>query len=370
MNSKEILRDTIFTVDHNGHGGNRRTAQIDEIITSQGYKINDLNVELRKVSTTKFGRYFNAINLLVKHRFEMAFSRSILREAGNFGQKCQTIFKEYSGHKILIWEANREQHYIVPYIAKENGFKVIAFPHNLESLSLGNVDYFTKKQLPYSLLKELKHLALADLIFCISREEKWLLNLLGIEAYYFPYYPPQSMINNLLKIRHQRGSREQSKRKFLVIGTIGNPPTRLGMIELINTLKKIHKSLNFTIDIAGYGTEKLKEFCDQSFITLHGTLTPEELNKLLLETSAVLINQKTGVGALTKIPEMLIAGIPIIANITACRSAFDYSGIYCYQYDHELPDLLTRELETPNLPVRPSQTEKHLLKYLQQVMSK
>ncbi|NJR76338.1 MAG: hypothetical protein HC773_27750 [Scytonema sp. CRU_2_7] len=40
--SHTILRSSFFDADKNGHGGNRRTAQLEELVTSAGYGISDI----------------------------------------------------------------------------------------------------------------------------------------------------------------------------------------------------------------------------------------------------------------------------------------------------------------------------------------
>ena len=115
------------------------------------------------------------------------------------------------------------------------------------------------------------------------------------------------------------------------------------------------------MDIAGYGTEVLAEYCQQANFNLIGSVAPEKLNYLLSNTQAILVHQQAGVGALTRIPEMLIAGIPVIANANACRSAFGYSGVHCYDTQEELEALMKNHLEVPPIIPRPHAAEKRFI---------
>jgi glycosyltransferase involved in cell wall biosynthesis len=212
---------------------------------------------------------------------------------------------------------------------------------------------------------EIKQLAKADAIFCISREERWLLNQFGIKADFLPYYPPEPILSQLLTVRKARKHSVQNR--FLILGTAHNPPTFLGMIKQIQDLQKIRQTTEFKVDIAGYGTEKLKQYCNRPSLIFHGTVESQKLNELLTNAKAVLIYQEAGVGALTRIPEMLIAGIPVIANGNACRSAFSYSGLYSYDDDDELAELMGKRLDIPSILPRPVAAEKRFISCLKKL---
>ncbi len=354
-----ILRTTIFEANPNGNGGNHRSIQIAELVNLSGLEINDI----KPIATNRLNRYINGVRLLVKHQFRVYPSYTMVGFCGHQYQIYQNAFKQHQSVKLLLWEATGS--YIVTYAAKEFDFKIIATPQNLESLVIGRKDPFTHKYIPESLENEIQHLSKSDAIFCISREEQWLLNLRGIAADFLPYYPPQPILLNLLEVRKLRESLQ--KTKFLVLGSATNQPTRLGMIEQIEWFNEIKKEIDFKVDIAGYGTEQLKEYCDSPNFTLHGTIDSQKLNELLVNAKAVLVHQKAGVGALTRIPEMLIAGIPVIANGNACRSAFSYPGVYCYDNKPELADLMSKPLDAPEILQRPVAAETRFINCLKQL---
>ncbi|HBB32229.1 MAG TPA: hypothetical protein DDZ80_23685 [Cyanobacteria bacterium UBA8803] len=358
MNS--ILRSSSFEIDLNGHGGNRRSAQLCELINAAGLAIHDVQ---SKVTNNRLSRYVNGIKFLAKYRFSISFSYQLIGQCGYYYKIYKNFLESYSGIKLLLWEDT--VNYIVPYIAREAGFKIIAVPQNLESLVVDHINPFTYRNLPDNFEDEIKYLSKTDLVFCISREEQWLLRLRGINADFLPYYPPEQILSSLLKLRKARNN--SLNKRFLIIGTAANPPTRIGMIEQIDWLKEISKEIQYEVDIAGYGTEQLRKYCDSPNFTLHGTLAPEELNTLLTNAKAVLVHQKAGVGALTRIPEMLIAGIPVIANGNACRSAFNYPGIYCYDSQSELAELMCRQLDEPTILPRPLEAEKRFINCLKQL---
>ena len=352
-----ILRDTYFDVDVNGHGGNRRTAQIAGLVENAGFQIINASHDL---NTSRWNRYLKGIKFIIKHRFRIHPSYRLIGVCGFQYQIYKNTFTKHLGKKLLLWESTNN--YVLPYVAKDFNVKIIALPHNLESLVEQQSDPYTYKKLPESFESEIKHISKADAIFCISREEQWLLKLRGIDADFLPYYPPAPIFSNLLKVRELRANSQ--KEKFLIIGSAINPPTLMGMIEQIEWLNQIIKDITFEVDVAGYGTETLKKYCDRSNFTLHGTVDAERLNKLLINAKAVLVHQKAGAGALMRIPEMLIAGIPVIANSNACRSCFNYQGVYCYDNQSELAELMSQDLDNPAILPRPILAEERFIKCL------
>jgi hypothetical protein len=84
----------------------------------------------------------------------------------------------------------------------------------------------------------------------------------------------------------------------------------------------------------------------------------------MAKTSGVLIHQTYGLDYLTRIPEMLIAGIPVIANSIASRSYFDYDGIHIYENSQELAKLINENFCLPKMPLPPIHHENRFVDYL------
>ncbi len=352
MENTTILRYSHFKADIHGHGGDRRTSQINELLESAGFKIQDCgNYPL---ATNRWSRYSSGIKFLIRNRLEVYPDHRLISVCGHHYQNQKSTLEKCQDHKLLLWEST--QNYLVPYITKEQQVKLIAVPQNIESLAPNSFDSFTKESFPYNLNNEIRALTYSDSVFCISREEQWLLKLLGIEADFLPYYPTKNILLNLLNIRELR-NKNSTKIRFLILGTCFNTPTKIGMIEQIQWLSKMKSRYDFEVDIAGYGTETLAEHCQQTNFNLIGSVEPEKLNHLLSNAKAILVHQQAGVGALTRIPEMLIAGIPVIANANACRSAFGYSGVYCYDSEEELEALMKQDLDVPPVVPRPQAAE-------------
>lgn len=370
--SIEILRLTRRIPNVNGHGGDRRTLQIQELVYSLDYQLVDI---FKKLTSPEWSKYLNGLKFFLRSRFQVYpfyhpvypldiyhFYRAF-KICGEELLNYQNLITQYSGQKLLLWEFTEKL--VAPHLLKKAGFKIIAIPHNLQSMEVNLQDFYNRRKILKAFKAEINYLAEADVIFTISREEQWLLNLYGIKADFLPYYPPEPILSNLLAIRQLRKQTIQNNNsQFLIVGTAKNTPTLQGMTEQIKILKKLLGKISFSVDIAGYGTEKLKEYCNYPQFNLHGTVSSEQLNQLMIESKAVLVYQQSGVGALTRIPEMLIAGIPVIANGNACRSTFNYAGVYCYDNDDELAELMSQDLAMPSLLNRPIEAEKRFINCL------
>lgn len=263
------------------------------------------------------------------------------------------------GHRLLLWEATFECNYVAPYVARELNYKLVALPQNLEALIVETPQERVPSRVQERFRAEVRHLAAADAVFCIAREEQWLLRLHGIEAEWLPFYPARSVIDLMLQVRERRAN--SPRNTILILGTASNPATREGMRILLGWLKAMPSVAGRGVHIAGYGTEQLGGELPREGFTLHGQVTREKLLELLSETRAVVIHQKVGYGALTRISELLVAGIPVLANGIAARSAWQYPGLRTYETQEELAGLLQNELPMPPIPDRPIQAEKRFI---------
>ncbi|HTL90393.1 MAG TPA: hypothetical protein VL134_13415 [Leptolyngbya sp.] len=351
-----ILLDSFFEPSRSGHGGNRRSAQILELIERSQRPMTRFDRQLLSDSRDRYLIGVQSLlnpktaSFILKHQIQVRPSPKNIAFCGFQRHLYNRRLAQHPGNKVLVWEATKN--YVAPYVAHDRNFKVIALPHNLE--------FFVSEAFHESLSTEIQALVKADIVFCISREEEWLLRLHGANAHYLPYYPPNEVEQHLLSIRRDRTPRD----RYLILGSATNPPTRQGMIEQIQWLKQVHQHFSFEVDIVGYGTESLREHCDLSFV-VHGAVSEDHLTTILKDTKTALIHQTASSGALTRIPELLIAGIPIIANSNACRSAFDYAGIYCYDDWFELLDRFHQPLALPPLLARPVAAEKRFIDAVQ-----
>jgi len=347
----EILRDTNRTdaakFGKFGSGGINRTTQIEEICIQADIKLITLSNETNKLKFSKLAYYLEGLRLFFFSSFKLVFKKELISKTGLASLRLKETLLKTPNKIIIIEEPVNSLTY---YWAKKLGFKIISLPHNFETLMSPNYDkdYFTKEPWPHTLVNEIKNLKKSDIIFCISREEQWFLNANFIPAQYLAYYPPKQKENYWLKIREKRQDYTAPKTDFLIISSKGHYATKNGTLQQINWIKNIELPKNCFVHIVGYNTDYLSDFTDNNYhIKIHGTVSPEKLEELTISCKALLIHQNTGVGALTKIPEILIAGMPIIANFHAARSFLDCKGVHPYDDFHKFEELLKQELEEP-----------------------
>ena len=70
---------------------------------------------------------------------------------------------------------------------------------------------------------------------------------------------------------------------------------------------------------------------------------------MLIEVDGIIIYQPPTTGALTRIPEMLLAGIPVYANFDAARNYFNVDGVIQYHSFEELLNVLS--MPAPSSPI-------------------
>jgi hypothetical protein len=217
-----------------------------------------------------------------------------------------------------------------------------------------------KTKLEY-LRQELEPFRVCDEVFTISEEDQWLFNLLDIKAKFLPSFPSRDLMNSNLKLRQGR-EKSQRENYFLIVGTVGNPPTRTGMSRLLSELQGLNTAGNYQFKVAGYGTEVFRdELGPVKGMEILGSLEQPELDLLMENCKAMIINQDYCTGALTKVPEILISGIPVIMNTGASRSYKRMEGVYVYDTIAELNRYLNLSFPIPKIPAIPSDNYNSLI---------
>ena len=338
----KVVRYTKFSNNPHGDGGSKRSAQIEEYWRSKGVEFIEEKFEIPTQYTLLHILRWScrAICFITQHVGWSQFPtmHSKFKAFRIDALRIPVIYDKYKEQKVtFLWEDTKD---VTPlYLMKAAGARIIGYPHNMESLVPTQVDAITRKEAPYWLYEEIERLKQCDEVYCISKEETWLLQVFGVNAKYYPYYPPKEVEQELLEIRKLRERRKANKvRQYLILGSATNPPTRMGMQELIDYFAQ-HKDSTIFIQVAGYQTERLK-VPDGSENVNFGTVSSEKLRALLVETDGIIIYQPATSGALTRIVENRIAGIPIYANFGAARDYFNLPDVHVYNSMEELREML------------------------------
>jgi len=361
-----ILHSSFATVSF-GHGGEKRSAQIRQILSAGNFDLTYVtDIKSQKINRS-YGRKLLSVWFALEIKVSMFKFKRFIEIARDFYTYSQ--FFNFHPGGLLIWEPDSKQDYHVPLIAKKCGWRVIALPQNLESLVPGQFSTISNRPSPRWFDEEILALSQCDLVVAISREEQWLLRLYGVHTDYLPYYPSSQVLESFQKVDRIREQNENldEVRRYVLLGTFGNFPTRLGMVDLINEISRNLSALEQIIEIhvVGYGTENLKEFVDlNELIKVHGGVSQSELELLLISAHGVIAHQPSTTGSLTKIPEMLLAGLPVLLNVNAARSWHNCSGVFVYDSFEELFELMTKRLTVEKKPPPPAS---HINRFIKKI---
>lgn len=346
-----LLYHRIFSPNPWGHGGEKRAAQLQEI-----YDQNALQVDEFKLGyNMKYGiNYFRSIFCVLKtHGLQYKSLKRLYHYVKSIAWNINAYYLYLKkSSSLLLWESTGDFFYFIPYLAKKKGKKIIALPHNLESLIPESVSLVTNKRAPDGFMKEIKVLKKCDAVFTISREEQWLLSLFGVKAFYLPYYPPKVVQQQLLQIRERRKHRQRTN-CVLMLGSALNRPTQLGMQQVMDVWGTMKNAPQ--LRVAGYyTTQRLKASSDN--VIMLGELTNEQLEEEMHKADCLLINQPPTTGALTRIVEFLIAGVLVVVNESSARSYWGTDGIYVYRDNDDLERLMRSDFGEPQIPSEPDVT--------------
>ena len=337
----KYVRYTKFADNPHGDGGSKRSVQIKEYWQGKGVNFIDEKFVLpKKYSLMQAIKWcFRAIVFITKHVGWQIYPHVAdkFRAVLTYALRLPIIHDKYKGESVtFLWEYTQD---IAPlYLMKAAGAKIIAYPHNLESLVPTQRDIVSHKLAPYWLYEEMERLKMCDEVWAISKEETWLLQLFGVNAKYFPYYPPKAAETEFLNIKTSRATQNTKTKDYLIFGSATNPPTRIGMQDLINFFGSKSEML-YTIHVGGYKSETL-DYIENPNIVYHGTMSNDDLFDLLVRVDGIIINQPTTSGALTRIVENRIASIPVYANFGAARDFYNLPDVHVYDSFEELDKML------------------------------
>jgi hypothetical protein len=352
MSRATVLRWTRFASNPHGTGPEKRSAQVLALCRAAGVDVFDM-VPPRRVSTWQTWTG----GLAARLRFGPLAS---IERAGPGLLGFRTAFyrdalRAHAGAKVLLWETTYDS--LLPNFAREAGFRIIALPHNLEALASERAFASDQPALGPDLAAEITRLGETDTVFTIAKEEQWLLQAFGLTAEYLPFYPDENLAAEALAIRERRAaSHATAAGPLLILGSAFNPATRVGMQRQLEWLSGAAESRG--IVVAGPETETFFASYVSPRVRVLGQVTRDRLVELLNSCAALLIHTERGAGAVTRIPEALLSGIPVIANRNAARDQHGTPGVHVYDDRDEFIALALASLPVPPAPPRPLAAEK------------
>lgn len=342
---KIVVRYTKFSSNQFGDGGAKRSAQIKEFWTKDDIEFIDEKFVLpKKYSKNKAIRWVVRSFVFISKYVGWSNYKSIRKKINAvllFALRIPIVYDKYNDKNVIfVWEYTQD--YAPMYLMKAAGAKIIAYPHNLESLVPTQMYLQGSNRHSYWLYEEVERLKMCDEVYCISKEETWLLSLFGVNAFYYPYYPPKEVEKALIEIKEERKHKQPlNNPTYLVLGSATNPPTRLGMEDLIKVLDS--DNMKYTLHVAGYGSECLNKVANDNII-YDGTLCADDLHLLLSRIDGLIIYQPPTTGALTRIAEMRVADIPVFVDFSSARDYYNLDGVIVYNSFNQLKNLLNSKI--------------------------
>jgi hypothetical protein len=149
----------------------------------------------------------------------------------------------------------------------------------------------------------------------ISKVETGLVNGLGVTARYYPYLPVGDIRARLDWVQQERLKGNIEPGLFLIMGTAGHDTTRASFEWFVQNVQAHGLPTGAKIVVVGLGTEKLlPPGVSIPGLEFRGWVEQDQLDQLLSTVQGVLIPQQRGFGALTRLPELAYAGVPVVTS--------------------------------------------------------
>lgn len=364
-----LLRWTRFASNANGTGPEKRSAQILELVRAAGYDLDDM---VPPTTTPRIPALLAGARALLRHGRHASVDHAGPGLLGHRSIAYRQALAAHVGPKVLLWETTYDD--VLPTLAREQGYRVIALPHNLESLVSDSVFRYSSYDPCLDLAAEVRRLGLADHIFTIAREERWLLESRGLLPDYLPFFPTGTLADDCASLRARRTLAADAGGfvggPLLILGSAFNPATARGMRCQLDWL---HSSANATDrEIIVVGPDSERRFAAFAGPRCHilGAVPREQLVNLIAACSAMLVHTYGGAGAVTRIPEALFAGVPVIANSNGARDQHGTAGVHVYETEEEFVSLTRALPPMPPPPPAPSPAIERFSTILRRLVTK
>jgi len=167
------------------------------------------------------------------------------------------------------------------------------------------------------LANELEVLARCDGRLYISRVEAGFMGSLGLSGSFYPYLPVGEVKRRLERVREARARGSIDRGLFLLLGTVGPVIRRASFVRFLeNARRGLPRGVRLVV--AGLYTETLVPPGESHpNVEVRGWLEEDELHALLARVAAVVVPHHQGFGALTRVPELSCAGVPVLVSRNA-----------------------------------------------------
>lgn len=157
-----IFKHSHFAANEFGHGGEKRTAQINELLINARIEFQESRFDYSFSSSNKAVQLFNGF---IYHKNIKAGVKNTYA-TGRYLKMFENFIKE-NKPRLFIWESTAGYYLLLAEILYKHHIPCIALPHNIESLVDGSNSSPSNKNVISSLTEELKYLNYCQKIFTI-----------------------------------------------------------------------------------------------------------------------------------------------------------------------------------------------------------
>lgn len=200
----------------------------------------------------------------------------------------------------------------------KRGIETIYAAHNIESLldlCRGGYGRRVLDTAPRFFHEELRRIANFKTTVCISSVEKYLLQGAGFHAELFPYHPVGMVRDFFSAVRKERNKSTSPKAIYLLVGNAHHAPTHRSILEFAQRVSRSKLKPSKKIVVIGHDTDCLElKALEHPWLNFRGHVSFSEFRELLVNSAMGIVPQTMGFGALTRIPELSCAGLPLITT--------------------------------------------------------
>lgn len=335
-------------------GACHRSQQIKEVLEQGGYVLEPIESPPRP---RRWGIVVSGITAGLTDGFHHPIGIASLRTSGSTRSLLMGLKQQYPTIKGFIFEGTGFGSLTGLGWCHRHGLRSVLIPANIESLA-SYPGAWTHQGLEISerFDHERSWLSMADAIYTISIEEAWWLELHGIPAHHFPYYPCTDHLMQLESLRNHR----QPDRDFgyLLLADFNNAANLTGAKLLANRLVN-GLVVRHPIHVVGRGMEQAKsilEVVTQHPFIFEGEVSDQQLADFQSRCLALVIFHPATSGMLTRVVDAATANIPVVGNWMALKSYH-----HCFTDSIINSDALPANPTVRYRPERPKAAELSLL---------
>ena len=305
-----------------GHGGHRRAYQVrrdledalgaDNVLVADnpwGYYAAPKRRTLAAHARRTVSSYLeNPLRLMAKTHFSRGFY-----SLAEFVWYYETLLDSIRGPAVSIIEHAGFSGLIRPNARRR--IPTVACVQNLAAFDMSDDlrGRWAVRAKALDFANEYEILARCDDRLFLSRVEAGLIAGLGLSGSLYPYLPVGEIKERLVKVREARSRATHEQGLFLLLGTVGPANRRASAGRFLDDARQRGLPGGARVVVAGLHTETLLAPGEwPAGVEGRGWLDEDALDALLARVTAVLVPRRDGFGALTRLPELSCAGVPVL----------------------------------------------------------